>query len=73
MFWIAEGESADGLKLQLRYDLHGRGKSSTLVQRLDYEMPGLWQSLLDRVVLRRRIAREALESLVALQQAGRHQ
>lgn len=69
MFWIAEGESADGLKQQLRYDLHGRGTSCLLALRLDYELPGLRQRLLDHVVLRRRIARETLAALAALNQA----
>ena len=66
MFWIAEAESADGLKQQLRYDLHSRGKGCLLVLRLDYQLPTLWQRVLDPLVLRRRIAREALDALQAL-------
>ncbi|GAC1628665.1 MAG: hypothetical protein NVS9B10_18840 [Nevskia sp.] len=66
--WIADAEGLDGLslRLRLRYDLDARGNGTSFRRTLDYEVSGLWQMLMNQLVMKRRISNESAQSLHVL-------
>ena len=57
--WSVEARTAEGGSARLSYRLAPEAGGTRLEQELSYELPERWLRLLDRVALRRRLAREA--------------
>lgn len=66
--WVADAEASNGAQLTLSYSMQVFDSGTRFERRLRYELPNPWLRLLNRLLLRRRIERESMESLRQLQQ-----
>ena len=66
--WVADAEASNGAQLTLSYSMQPAEGGTRFERRLGYELPSPWLRLLNRLLLRRRIARESAESLRQLKQ-----
>lgn len=61
--WVIEGRVEGGGAGTITYRLTPHAGGTSFERELVYTVPGRWLALLDRFVLRRRVARESAEAL----------